>query len=107
GYCLHDLNPLPQLPHPRAVADEHRLAIHPRLERSQLARHPSARYGVFDLLHDPLDGLGLVDESVRAEADGLDAALVAARARIHDDRHVDAARLEAPQYFEAVDAGHF
>ena len=67
---------------------------------------PSARHGVLDFLHDPLDGLGLVDEPVGAEPHRLDAAVVAAGAGVDDDRCVDAALLQPPQHLEAVGARH-
>ena len=44
---------------------------------------------VLDLLHDPVHRLGLVDKPIGAEADGLDATVVAAGARVDDHRNSD------------------
>ena len=76
-----------------------------RSERN-LLHQPPARDRVLDLLNDALDRLRLVDEPVGAEPHGLDAAVVAAGAGVDDDRRVDAALLQPPQHFEAVDARH-
>src|SRR6185436_17411124 len=77
---------VPERPHRSAVADERRVAIEARAERAQLGHQLPARDGVLDLLHDALDRLGLVDESIRAQPHRLDAAVVAAGAGIDDDR---------------------
>ncbi len=78
----------------------------PRAQRPQLLDHAAARDGVLDLLDDALDRLGLVDEPEGAEPHGLHAAVVAAGAGVDDDGRVDAALLQPPQHFEAVEPRH-
>ena len=97
---------LAERPHRRAVADERRVAVEPRPQRSNLLHQPPARHRVLDLLNDALDRLRLVDEPVGAEPHRLDAAVVVAGAGVDDDRRVDAALLQPPQHLEAVDARH-
>lgn len=62
---------------------------------------------MLDLLHDALDRLGLVDESIGAKAHRLHAALVTTSARVNDHRRVDLALLQSPQHLETIDARHF
>ena len=70
------------------------------------AAKPAALERALDLVDHPLHRLGLVDEPVRAEPKGLDAAVVAAGAGVDDDRHLRAFLLQRPQHLEAVHARH-
>ena len=95
-----------QRTHRGAVTDERRVAVKPRLQRSQLADQLPARHGVFDFLDHALDRLRLIDESVRPQPHRLHTAVVTAGARVNDHRRVDAALLQAAQDLEPVDPWH-
>src|SRR5262245_58789410 len=92
--------------HGPAVADERAISIQTGSQRSQLADEPPPGHGVLDLLNHALDRLGLVDEPIRAEPDGLNAAIVAAGAGIDDHGRIDTAMLHASQHLEAIDPRH-
>ena len=74
-------------------------------DRSSLDQ-PPARHRVFDLLNHALDRLRLVDESVRAQPHGLNAAIVTAGAGVDDDGRVDAALLQTAQDLETIGPRH-
>ena len=67
----------------------------------------SARDGVLDLLHDPLDPFRFVDEPVGAKPDRLDAAVVAAGTGVDDHGGGNAALLQQTEHLEAVRPRHF
>ena len=62
---------------------------------------------MLDLLHHALHRLGFVDEAAGTEPDGLGAAFVVARARVHQHGNAEAAPLHGPQHLEAVHPRHF
>ena len=88
------------------VPDERALAVQPPPERPHLGAEPAPLDRQLDLAHDPLDRLGLVDEAVGAEPDGLDAAVEVPGAGVDDHRDLRAAPLERAQHLEAVHARH-
>src|SRR5690606_22531132 len=95
-----------QASHRAALADQWALALDARPQPPDLALEAAALQGIAYLLHDALHRLGLVDEAVRTEPDGLHAPVEVARAGVDDDGHVETALTHRAQHLEAVHAGH-